>query len=748
MRLPEPLSYSNQLAHAFRFTVLAEGSDAPADLTGVGCSGQFVRHGNNTTVSPLTGTVTGNVCEIILEPSCYVVPGRYTFTMDISQTVPTDGVAAFSTTTNYAIGDKCVYNSNVWVFTAAHSAGAWTGSDATIVYENRTILWIEGVVEKNISGTIIDPGTPVGNITQAINSANAAASSATSAASAATSAAATASGAVGYIAYTESMTTASRAYAVGDYLTYNGNLYEVTTAIASGGSIVTSGSGQNVTTVTGGLGAECSSLKNSVSATTRNLWTIGDIGTFTKNSEKVYLDTPLTQGETYTLSADVTSSDTDDDDSRIYLLFSNGNSLSSPSILINRGLHQSVTFEVPVRTDVEYSINGFIFYAGRTATKSEGDTASFTNIQLEQVSEATAYIPHITATDYVCRETASIINGQGKTISLNPGEFAQGKLNESGGYSASNSSPRITTPNFLNVTGIDKIYYSVQSGYRFILSTYSTASESAAVDVYVWLTGSGCVKVTGNYIRVCYAAIGDDPALTTSDTSVVALSYKNPFWEEMAVFPAIYEKTKWLALGDSITAGVYSNGTNSEVNSKNGWVSRLANSLGYDLKNMGVRGMGYLATGSNQITWADTLDAVDDLTDSYNLITVALGINDYIDENVSLSDIGTAVTTGIDRLMTKFPTARLVFITPFNSNRVGNASDNYAYGTDKGGRSLKDVADKIQEICTANGVECIYASNGFLFNNYNIATLLPDKTHPSDYCHTLIAKNMAHYLLN
>ena len=135
VRLDEPLAYSNSRAHSFRFTVLAEGSESPADLTGVGVTAQFLRHGNNTTVSPINGTVTGNVCEVILPASCYNVPGRYTFTMDV----------------------------------AANS-------------ESRTVLWVDGIVERNMSGDIIDPGTPVPNITAAINNANAAASAANAAA--------------------------------------------------------------------------------------------------------------------------------------------------------------------------------------------------------------------------------------------------------------------------------------------------------------------------------------------------------------------------------------------------------------------------------------------------------------------------------------------------------------------------------------------------------------------------------------
>lgn len=52
------------------------------------------------------------------------------------------------------------------------------------------------------------------------------------------------------IAPTESTSTSSKAYAVGDLLYYEGVLYKVTRAIAQGGSIVTSGSGKNVEVTT------------------------------------------------------------------------------------------------------------------------------------------------------------------------------------------------------------------------------------------------------------------------------------------------------------------------------------------------------------------------------------------------------------------------------------------------------------------------------------------------------------------
>lgn len=57
-------------------------------------------------------------------------------------------------------------------------------------------------------------------------------------------------GANGNLATIETTTTASQAYAVGDYLVYGGQLYKVTTAIASGGTIVVTGSGANVAATT------------------------------------------------------------------------------------------------------------------------------------------------------------------------------------------------------------------------------------------------------------------------------------------------------------------------------------------------------------------------------------------------------------------------------------------------------------------------------------------------------------------
>ena len=100
LNLVQPLAYSNSKAHCMRVTVVNEdGTDA--DLTGIGVSASFKRSDGNT-VEPINGTATGNVAEVILPGSCYVSPGRFTFTMDLTKATDSTGISAFSSSVAYA----------------------------------------------------------------------------------------------------------------------------------------------------------------------------------------------------------------------------------------------------------------------------------------------------------------------------------------------------------------------------------------------------------------------------------------------------------------------------------------------------------------------------------------------------------------------------------------------------------------------------------------------------------------------
>lgn len=127
--LREPLVYNNMMAHCLRFHALNDNG-SPADLTGVGVTGDFTVSGHDS-ILPILGTVSGNTAELILPAPCYAYAGRYTAHMNLTKNGQT-----------------------------------------------RTVMTVDGFVERNTTDAIVDPGTPVSNIETAINGANAAAAAA------------------------------------------------------------------------------------------------------------------------------------------------------------------------------------------------------------------------------------------------------------------------------------------------------------------------------------------------------------------------------------------------------------------------------------------------------------------------------------------------------------------------------------------------------------------------------------------
>lgn len=226
---------------------------------------------------------------------------------------------------------------------------------------------------------------------------------------------------------------------------------------------------------------------------------------------------------------------------------------------------------------------------------------------------------------------------------------------------------------------------------------------------------------------------------------------------------------KWLAIGDSITFGVYSTVENGKVVKRvgKGWVQQLASSLKYDLTVMASRGMGYTEAvtgkdpldGSARIPLSTLLKRVQALTDDYDLITVCFGVNDYNTPSfATLETIENGLKNTLRVIATKWKTARIVVLTPFNCSNTASGTEETKWnchvkrGEPK--RSLADIAHRIEECCNDYGIECINCTENFAFNVVNISPqlpdnvrLLPDRVHPSLKGHTLIARSMKHYLI-
>lgn len=122
--LNEPLQYDNAQAHCFRLALTSDDGTSPADLSGMTVVANFLRPDGGT-VAIDTGTITGNVVEVILPAACYAAVGRYKLTVNL-------------------------------VEGSGESAAA------------RTALIVEGITERNTSGTPVDPGTIMPSINDLI----------------------------------------------------------------------------------------------------------------------------------------------------------------------------------------------------------------------------------------------------------------------------------------------------------------------------------------------------------------------------------------------------------------------------------------------------------------------------------------------------------------------------------------------------------------------------------------------------
>ena len=145
----------------------------------------------------------------------------------------------------------------------------------------------------------------------------------------------------------------------------------------------------------------------------KNLWYKGDVKV-TNGTKQVFLSTPLLPG-TYVLSADVYSSDTDDSTCLIYNL-TTGKDLG----VIRRGNRRYFKF------DLDEPCDKLLFYASRLWNTSEGDTATFANIQIELDTEPTEYEPYfepvtvnipseVTLTDGT---VVPLLMGEGDTLTI------------------------------------------------------------------------------------------------------------------------------------------------------------------------------------------------------------------------------------------------------------------------------------------------------------------------------------------
>lgn len=198
----------------------------------------------------------------------------------------------------------------------------------------------------------------------------------------------------------------------------------------------------------------------------------------------------------------------------------------------------------------------------------------------------------------------------------------------------------------------------------------------------------------------------------------------------------LLQNTVYYALGDSLTAGSYSNPDGTAVavtNASWGYPQLIADELNCEVHNLGIPG------GSSSSIYVNEVPNVG--TDA-TLITIMTGTNDY---SIG-SDLGTFEDTEwethmgrvyqiVSELIQKCPTARVVLLTPPIS--AGDLTrehivTNYRRGTpSSAGWTYDDLVEEYEKFCKKYGIEFINVMWNSPINTFNLWSMLPDATHPT-----------------
>ena len=205
------------------------------------------------------------------------------------------------------------------------------------------------------------------------------------------------------------------------------------------------------------------------------------------------------------------------------------------------------------------------------------------------------------------------------------------------------------------------------------------------------------------------------------------------------------------AVGDSITYG-YGVGGNS-----GSWVRHVIDRNGYDAtnsRNLGESGLGFCTASTSNHTVQDIVGSTD--FSGADIVTVALGINDWKNYNALLTDVWSGMEYVFGKIRTDNLYCKIYFIVPFN---VSIATSAYAtfYGLGYAGDNnpLRPYAHTLLEFIgmlkerfalsplNAYNVQIIDLTEGVAINRKNITTALIDNLHPTAETHIELGKEIA-----
>jgi lysophospholipase L1-like esterase len=322
------------------------------------------------------------------------------------------------------------------------------------------------------------------------------------------------------------------------------------------------------------------------------------------------------------------------------------------------------------------------------------------------------------------------------------------------------SSPEWVISDFIPINPGVTISYALygQASTTSAIAYYQSNSESSFVQSIVFDStetreGQAVVPQNVRYVRVCNNAYRN-PSGFASYVQDKTLNQVVEIVKELATNNnGSYWTGKTIAfLGDSITKGLYTavgSSTPSEQ-AERPYPSIVAATLDATCLNYGVSGTSISAT-TNTMPTQCFIARVNAMQANCDLIVVLGGTNDYatsvplgtLEDTTDISFYG-AVNVLCNKLIAKYPSSRIVFITPLLRDYQSRGE-----GTNNMGYTLEDIREAIYEVASGRYGLMVLDGKKIGLSPYNTtwrATYICDGLHPNPIGHELIGKNIARML--
>lgn len=259
-------------------------------------------------------------------------------------------------------------------------------------------------------------------------------------------------------------------------------------------------------------------------------------------------------------------------------------------------------------------------------------------------------------------------------------------------------------------SGASRVAYKIDDG-SYVKSTSATVSITGLTlsthTIKVVLTTSTSTWTGTNYATVSSITVDQGGEIVTTN-------------------PA---KRRILVFGDSITEGwmyVNSESITTSASELTYW-NKLGDILGADMIPSGFGGIGYVHNANGNFPMVSANPSYIENTSStlvnadtdFDIILILLGVNDWKSTSAVDNDYVTAVTGCITRIKSKYPSADIHAMIPFNNN--GKPS--------------------LEQVYNAQGVHIIPQT-------WYSQITFGDSLHPNDNGHTIIANNLKSYFEN